>query len=595
MEISFSEKLGRNLKRQKVKYSKPPKPKEEEEEEGSRRRVTRGRQINYYDSLLMSDEEEEEEIKPKSRGKVMKGERAPSESSDYEESDDERKKRRGVSGGLGRGKVMKSEEEDEEEYSRKKKKLDIEENMEDKKKEVVEDTLQITQPVKADVTSLPPQNQTSVAPTPKVQTDGVPTVLTKSILSQEKKNVETQQPLSMSQSQTPPQTPVIQQSSQLQQIITRNPISSGAVVPQKVTSPRLPADITSRLPLTVTRLNTPTPGGAASTRPSFNPRTGTPNGARSTLPPVSSSISVIGGPSSSISITPVSFGNPRPPSLGSKGAPPASISVHSVSSAAALKTTEKPVEIPPAITISTKRGTAISGGAGTGNNASTGSPGPLPPVGKWSPHVIGSSNSGSATPPRPGATPVNSSPPPPYRSSPIPVTVSGSSTPLSTVAHRGTPPNLPSQTTSTPTSYSPYQSPEHFGSHPAFPSGFHPGSSHSPGPHGNQPRHSLLPSHPVHSSPSSVGSPSHAAAHARSVLLKQAYAGLEPLPYAGSPQGTPIDATRHNSPGPPINEAKEDQQQQTLPSKRLVEGEAYKSSKRKYPYRILKIVCILSL
>lgn len=44
----------------------------------------------------------------------MKGERAPSESSDYEESDDERKKRRGVSGGLGRGKVMKSEEEDEE-------------------------------------------------------------------------------------------------------------------------------------------------------------------------------------------------------------------------------------------------------------------------------------------------------------------------------------------------------------------------------------------------------------------------------------------------------------------------------------------------
>lgn len=485
--------------------------------------------------------------------------------------------------------------------------------MEDKKKEVVEETLKITQPVKADVTSLPPQNQTSVAPTPKVQTDGIPTVLTKSILSQEKKNVETQQPLSVSQSQTPPHTPVIQQSSQLQQIITRNPISGGAVVPQKVTSPRLPSDITSRLPLTVTRLNTPTPGGAASTRPSFNPRTGTPNGARSTLPPVSSSISVIGGPSSSISITPVSFGNPRPPSLGSKGAPPASISVHSVSSAAALKTSEKPVEVPPAITISTKRGTAISGGAGTGNNASTGSPGPLPPVGKWSPHVIGSSNSGSATPPRPGATPVNSSPPPPYRSSPIPVTISGSSTPLSTVAHRGTPPNLPSQTTSTPTSYSPYQSPEHFGSHPAFPSGFHPGSSHSPGPHGNQPRHSLLPSHPVygtpvthpnyhqglsphhpsvlrgpphdlyrHSSPSSVGSPSHAAAHARSVLLKQAYAGLEPLPYAGSPQGTPIDATRHNSPGPPINEAKEDQQQQTLPSKRLVEGGEFSSGLMSY-------------
>ena len=41
----------------------------------------------------------------------MKGERAPTESSEYEASDDERKKRRGVSGGLGRGKVMKGEED----------------------------------------------------------------------------------------------------------------------------------------------------------------------------------------------------------------------------------------------------------------------------------------------------------------------------------------------------------------------------------------------------------------------------------------------------------------------------------------------------
>lgn len=43
----------------------------------------------------------------------MKGERIPSESSEYEASDDERMKRRGVSGGLGRGKVMKGEEEGE--------------------------------------------------------------------------------------------------------------------------------------------------------------------------------------------------------------------------------------------------------------------------------------------------------------------------------------------------------------------------------------------------------------------------------------------------------------------------------------------------
>ena len=41
----------------------------------------------------------------------MKGERAPSDSSDYVESEDERMKRRGVRGGLGRGKVMKDEEE----------------------------------------------------------------------------------------------------------------------------------------------------------------------------------------------------------------------------------------------------------------------------------------------------------------------------------------------------------------------------------------------------------------------------------------------------------------------------------------------------
>lgn len=41
----------------------------------------------------------------------MKGERVPTESSEYEASDDERMKRRGVSGGLGRGKVMKGEEE----------------------------------------------------------------------------------------------------------------------------------------------------------------------------------------------------------------------------------------------------------------------------------------------------------------------------------------------------------------------------------------------------------------------------------------------------------------------------------------------------
>lgn len=43
----------------------------------------------------------------------MKGERVPTESSEYEASDDERMKRRGVSGGLGRGKVMKGEEEGE--------------------------------------------------------------------------------------------------------------------------------------------------------------------------------------------------------------------------------------------------------------------------------------------------------------------------------------------------------------------------------------------------------------------------------------------------------------------------------------------------
>ena len=42
----------------------------------------------------------------------MKGERRPTESSDYEESDDEMKRRRGVRGGLGRGKVMQSEDED---------------------------------------------------------------------------------------------------------------------------------------------------------------------------------------------------------------------------------------------------------------------------------------------------------------------------------------------------------------------------------------------------------------------------------------------------------------------------------------------------
>ncbi|KAK8741318.1 hypothetical protein OTU49_002613, partial [Cherax quadricarinatus] len=99
----------------RIKYSKPPKPKgEEQEEEVTQRRVTRGRQVNYYDALLMSDETEEEEPAKKWRGKVMKGERVPTESSEYEASDDERMKRRGVSGGLGRGKVMKGEEEDEE-------------------------------------------------------------------------------------------------------------------------------------------------------------------------------------------------------------------------------------------------------------------------------------------------------------------------------------------------------------------------------------------------------------------------------------------------------------------------------------------------
>lgn len=40
----------------------------------------------------------------------MKGERRSESSSEYEESADERQKRRGVRGGLGKGKVMKDEE-----------------------------------------------------------------------------------------------------------------------------------------------------------------------------------------------------------------------------------------------------------------------------------------------------------------------------------------------------------------------------------------------------------------------------------------------------------------------------------------------------
>lgn len=41
----------------------------------------------------------------------MKGERVDTESSEYEDSADERMKRRGVRGGLGRGKVMPDEED----------------------------------------------------------------------------------------------------------------------------------------------------------------------------------------------------------------------------------------------------------------------------------------------------------------------------------------------------------------------------------------------------------------------------------------------------------------------------------------------------
>lgn len=245
------------------------------------------------------------------------------------------------------------------------------------------------------------------------------------------------------------------------------------------------------------------------------------------------------------------------------------------------------------------------------------------PVGKWSPHLSGVGGTpstpprsggapGAATPPRPGlpAAPVTASPPPPYRSSPLPMNQGGPGLPPCSSAPSSIPPGGPPPTTSSLSQvYAPYRPPpEHFPAHPAFP-GYAPPGRHSPSPHTPSrhpahlpPGHALprmppnygpppltsvpgqgpypsrgIPSHPgvlrgpphdlYRAAPGSLpghGSPSHPG-HPH-LIMKPGYPGLEPLPYSGSPGPSPLSLHQSSQGSPAHHSPSEDSKEETLPS-----------------------------
>ena len=256
--------------------------------------------------------------------------------------------------------------------------------------------------------------------------------------------------------------------------------------------------------------------------------------------------------------------------------------------------------------------------------ANIGSSSPIhQPVGKWSPHLPGVGGTpstpprsggapGAATPPRPGhpAAPVTASPPPPYRSSPLPMTQGGTALPPGSSAPSSITPGGPPPTTSALSQvYAPYRPPpEHFPAHPAFP-GYAPPGRHSPSPHttSRHPAH-LPPGHPLPRMPPNYGpppltsvpgqgpypsrgisshpgvlrgpphdlyrappgslpghgSPSHPG-HPH-LIMKPGYPGLEPLPYSGSPGPSPLSLHQGSQGSPAHHSASEDSKEETHPS-----------------------------
>nr|XP_045592211.1 uncharacterized protein LOC123754093 [Procambarus clarkii] len=548
----------------RIKYSKPPKPKSEEnaEEEITQRRVTRGRQVNYYDAL-MSDETEEEEPAKKWRGKVMKGERVPTESSEYEASDDERMKRRGVSGGLGRGKVMKGEEEDEENKlgQGKKKRGRPKKGDELIGKPSPPSTLNTIEPSSVSSTpsapSLPIVSSESTVPVTPIGTS----VTVKPIVT----------PVSVTPVVTPMRVTPVVTSVSITPVVTSTPITPTiASLPAALTIASLPAALTiASLPSSITIAAIPAalPVTAAPVAP-----------AAASSPAHKTPEHVVGTPPT----TPA-------PSTASKSLP-ANIT------AATNMGNNSPVHQPM--------------GKWSPHLSMSGAPGTPP-----RPSVGSGPTAGAGTPPRPtlSGPPVTPSPPPPYRSSPLPITPGGpGASPCSTAPSSMAPVGPPITTSIHSPGYPAYRPPpELFAAHPAFP-GYAPPGRHSPSPHGVpphhpshiQPGHSLsrmptnygpppltsgpgpgqgpyssrgIPSHPgvlrgpphdlYRSSPSGLpghGSPSHPG-HPH-LVMKSGYPGLEPLPYSGSPGPSPLGLHQGSQGSPAHHSPSDDSKEETHPT-----------------------------
>ncbi|KAK7072938.1 hypothetical protein SK128_014055 [Halocaridina rubra] len=582
----------------RIKYAKPPKSKDEDEEEPARR-VTRGRQVNYC--FLMSDETEEEEPQKKWRGKVMKGERVPTESSEYEASDDEMKKRRGVSGGLGRGKVMKGEEEDDDD--------DMGDKSKKKRGRPKKGDELIGKPspprpstIKPLIGKPSPPRPSTIKPTPVVETKPASPVTATVLPSKQTTQVSTPPSTSVSTVQTKLLSP------------------TAAKVLQAAVSPSH-ASLLKSTSITIT---------PARPKPSVNtPFTTVHVTKQATTPTAAASLP---------STTTLASKTTTPPQPTPSAAPPPVTSATFVTATAspAHRTLEPSLSSSPVAPVSTAKGMPAS--VVTASNIGNNSPGHQPPIGKWSPHLPGvtitnvsvsntpgtpprpnvGSAPGSGTPPRPalsGST-VTASPPPPYRSSPLPMTPVGRGAPPVSTAPSSLPPVGPPNASSPhsapyppyrppPDHYQPHPAKERFPSHPAF-ADYAPGR-HSPNPHGVPPRHpSHIPSghslphmpagygppgpgsyppggvppphagvlrgpphdlyRPPHSAHPSHGSPSHPG-HPH-LVMKPGYHGIEPLPYAGSPGPSPgaIGMHQGSQDSPAHHSPNEDSKDGSLPA-----------------------------
>ncbi|XP_037778930.1 remodeling and spacing factor 1-like isoform X2 [Penaeus monodon] len=496
-------------KKPRIKYSKPPKPKDEDQEEETlaQRRVTRGRQVNYYDALLMSDETEEEEPQKKWRGKVMKGERVPTESSEYEASDDERMKRRGVSGGLGRGKVMKGEEEDEENKSNKGKK-------------------KRGRPKKDELIGKPsPTRPSTIQPTP------VTTVASATLV---------------------PSAPAVP-SAQAAPAVPAVP-----AVPSVPSIPSVPAAPAAASPIH----HTPEPV-ASGTPPPTNPATLQTNTALPTTIAVSANIVAAAMGSNA---APVNLGNNSPghqqplgkwsPHLsgvsGAPGTPPRSGMGPSPGAGTpptlpGLSGAPVTASPPPPYRSSPLPLTPSGPGLPPGSTA----PSNMPPVGPPTSTVV---HSPGYPPYRPSehfpAHPAFSGYPPPGRHSPNPHGV-----PSRHPAHLPPGHSLPRMSAG---AYAPPPHPSGPGPYPPRGVPPHPGVLRGP-------PHDLYrppPSgHPGHGSPSHPGHPH--------LVMKSSYPGLEPLPYAGSPGPSPGPIGLHQgAQGSPARQSpSDDSKDESLSSK----------------------------